>query len=105
MAPEELTPQQKSDYFPLYLHVMRPISYSQLEEAFNDGEEDGLKKVLRHWPTASEAQAQQQQQQQQQQQRQQQQHPPAGAVGGGLGGGAGTTGTASVTTYAALVGK
>jgi len=102
MAPEELTPQQKSDYFPLYLHVMRPISYSQLEEAFNDGEEDGLKKVLRHWPTASEAQAQQQQQQQQ---RQQQQHPPAGAVGGGLGGGAGTTGTASVTPYAALVGK
>ena len=96
MAPEELTPQQKSDYFPLYLHVMRPISYSQLEEAFNDGEEDGLKKVLRHWPTASEAQAQQQRQQQ---------HPPAGAVGGGLGGGAGTTGTASVTPYAALVGK
>ena len=59
MAPDELTPEQKSDYFPLYLHVMRPISYSQLGEAFNDGKVDGLKKVLRHWPTASEDQTQQ----------------------------------------------
>eukprot|EP01043_Picozoa_sp_COSAG02_P053628 COSAG02_NODE_5951_length_3917_cov_29.217391_3_plen_103_part_00 len=49
MTPDELTTQQKSDYFPLYLHVLRPISYSKLQDAFES--EDGLKNLLRHWPT------------------------------------------------------
>ena len=54
MTPEELTAQQKCDYFPLYLHVLRPISYSQLQDAF-DSDDHGLRRLLCHWPDGGAA--------------------------------------------------
>ena len=51
MSPDELTDSQKNNFFPPYLHVMRPISHEQLQQAFQgDG---GLKDLMRHWPHAA----------------------------------------------------
>ena len=51
MSPDELTDSQKNNFFPPYLHVLRPISHEQLQQAFQgDG---GLKDLMRHWPHAA----------------------------------------------------
>lgn len=48
MSSDELSEAQKSDFFPPYLHVLRPISHEQLQQAFQgDG---SLTDLMQHWP-------------------------------------------------------